>query len=143
MYKISDDILNSINNKLSVDIVSDYTCKTILDTVAKLYVDTEKNGFWLWEKLSVHEELSDINGWSLIQNYVSNKSCVMFFNQDEETKMFMVSNGKDLQYILSETCGYEFYITDLQCSYLICFNHHDVLIGCGNAEKWVKGLKKE
>lgn len=143
MYKISDDILNAINNKLSVDIVSDYTCKTILDTVAKLYVDTEKNGFWLWEKLSVHEELSDINGWSLIQNYVSNKSCVMFFNQDEETKMFMVSNGKDLQYILSETCGYEFYITDLQCSYLICFNHHDVLIGCGNAEKWVKGLKKE
>ena len=143
MYKISDDILNATNNKLSVDIVSDYACKTILDTVAKLYVDTEKNGFWLWEKLSVHEELSDINGWSLIQNYVSNKSCVMFFNQDEETKMFMVSNGKDLQYILSETCGYEFYITDLQCSYLICFNHHDVLIGCGNAENWVKGLKKE
>lgn len=138
MYRISDDILNAINNKLSVDVLDDQTCKSVLDKVTRMYVNTDKPGLWLWEKLSDHKELSVSNGWSLIPDLVSNNSCIMFFNQDEETKMFMVSNGKDLQFILSETCGYEFYITDMQCSYLLCFNHHDVLIGCGNAKKWIQ-----
>ena len=143
MYKICNDILNAANNKLSIDVVADSTCKTILDTVARLYVDTKKPGLWLWENLSDHEELSDSNGWSLIPDFVSDNSCIMFFNQDEETKMFMVSNDKNLQYILSETCGYVFYVTNLQCFYLLCFYHHDVIFGCGNAEEWVKGLKNE
>lgn len=143
MYRISDDVLSAIKNKLSVEVLTDQTCKTVLDTITRLYVDTKKTGIWLWDKLSDHEESSDSNGWSLIPEFVSNNSCIMFFNQDEETKMFMVSNGKDLQFILSETCGYEFYITDLQCSYLLCFNHHDDLIGCGNAKKWVKELKEK
>ncbi len=56
--------------------------------------------------------------------------------------MFIISSGDDLNYILSETCGYEFYITNFICSYLICYNHHDVLIGCGQAEKWIEKLVK-
>ncbi|MCR4801871.1 MAG: hypothetical protein K5895_02540 [Lachnospiraceae bacterium] len=96
---------------------------------------------WLWEKLVNYEALSDSEGWSYIQNYVSDESCIMFFNQFDEKKMFIIANGKDLQYILSETSGFEFYITDIKCSYLICFNHHDILYGCGDAMKWIRNLK--
>ena len=34
----------------------------------------------------------------------------------------------------------EFYITDRDQSYVICFNHHDVLYGCGAAKEWVEKL---
>lgn len=142
MYKISSDINNSIKNVLTVNELSIDECKSILYKISALYVDSEKRGKWLWEKLSESEEISDNKGWSYIHNYVSDRACIMFFNQDEEIKMYKISNGKDLQFILSETSGYEFYITDDKCSYLLGFNHHDVLFGCGKAKEWIVSLKK-
>lgn len=44
-----------------------------------------------------------------------------------EKEMFLIQSGTDLDYILSETYGFEFYITNKQCSYLLCFNHHNIL----------------
>ena len=42
--------------------------------------------------------------------------------------------------MLEETYGYEFYVTDEECTYLICFNHHDILYTCGRAIKWLEVL---
>ena len=56
--------------------------------------------------------------------------------------MFKIKNGNDLYYLLSETSGFEFYITDFNYSYLICFNHHDILYGCGRAKEWIAGLRR-
>ena len=142
MYKISNDIYNSINSTVNVKEVSCDMCNQILEKIIELYVDNEKKELWLWDKLNNYEALSDSRGWTYIQNFVLDENCIMFFNQDEEKKMFIISNGKDLQYVLSETSGFEFYITDINCSYLICFNHHDILYGCGKAKKWIAGLKK-
>ncbi len=141
MYKISEDIYSSLNDNLRIKEVSTGICNLILETISKLYVDQEKKSIWLWEKLRTYESLSDSNGWSYIKDYVLDNCCIMFFNRDEESKMFEIANGKDLQYILSETSGFEFYITDKNCSYLLCFNHHDTLFGCGNAVEWIKNLK--
>ena len=141
MYKISNDIYNSINSTVNVKEVSCDMCNQILEKIIELYVDNEKKELWLWDKLNNYEALSDSRGWTYIQNFVSNRKCIIFFNQNEETKMFSINNGKDLHYILSETCGYEFYITDEECTYLICFNHHNILYGCGNAIEWIETLK--
>ncbi|WP_346768745.1 DUF6756 family protein [Paenibacillus sp. HB172176] len=35
----------------------------------------------------------------------------------------------------------EFYITNKRCDYLLCFNHHDYLIACGEAINWIKDRK--
>lgn len=32
----------------------------------------------------------------------------------------------------------EFYVTNKNNEYLLCFNHHDVLIACGDATEWIK-----
>ena len=71
MYKISSDINNSIKNVLTVNELSIDECKSILYKISALYVDSEKRGKWLWEKLSESEEISDNKGWSYIHNYVS------------------------------------------------------------------------
>ena len=142
MYKISDDIYNAIKNKIIVKEISEEIHDLILETIIKSYVDTNIKGGGLWERLSSYEAYADSNGWTYIQDFVLNVSCILFFNQDDEKKMFSISNGKDLHYILSETCGFEFYITDKECSYLLCFTHHDVLIGCGKAKKWVSSIRE-
>jgi hypothetical protein len=55
--------------------------------------------------------------------------------------MFQVPSGSSLDQLLSNTFGFEFYVTDLNADYLICFNHHDVLVGCGNAQQWLHARK--
>lgn len=143
MYRISDDIYNAITGTITIQEVSCDMCNMILDSVKKLYVDPKSKEGLLWERLNSYESLADNNGWMYIQEFVQDDSCIMFFNQDDEKKMFRISNGKDLHYILSETCGYEFSITDIKCSYLLCFTHHDVLMACGNAKIWLSNLRRE
>ena len=95
-----------------------------------------------WEKLRYFDSIIDKDGWSYINEFVSDNACIMFFNEFDEKKMFKIKNGNDLYFLLSETSGFEFYITDSNYSYLICFNHHDILYGCGKASYWVDKLKK-
>ena len=142
MYKISDDICNAIIGTAEIQEASCDMCNMILKSINSLYVGSEMKWGLLWERLNSYESLADNNGWMYIQEFVQDDSCIMFFNQDDEKKMFRISNGKDLHYILSETCGYEFYITDKKCSYLLCFTHHDVLMACGNAKKWLYNLSQ-
>ena len=60
----------------------------------------------------------------------------------DDEHAFLIANGVELQTILGESFGFEFYITDRDQSYVICFNHHDVLYGCGAAREWVEELAK-
>jgi hypothetical protein len=57
----------------------------------------------------------------------------MFFNLPDEKAAFTFNKGDDVVSVLSETYGFEFYLTNRCAEYLICFNHHDVLIACGSA----------
>ena len=43
---------------------------------------------------------------------------------------------------LKKMYGFEFYVFDSSISYLICFNHHDQLIGVGSAKEWVNSLQQ-
>ena len=138
MYTISNEILDS---RIKVQELDLETIENIKRLIREKYLDEDKKSIWIWERLEEYESLADNNGWAYIKEFVSDNSCIMFFNQDDERKMFAISNGSDLHSILSETSGFEFYITDSDGSYLICFNHHDILFGCGNAAEWIKSIK--
>ena len=138
MYTISNEILNS---QIEVQELDLETIEKIKRLIWEKYLDENKKSIWIWERLKEYESLADNNGWAYIKEFVSDNSCIMFFNQDDGRKMFAISNGSDLHSILSETTGFEFYITDSDGSYLICFNHHDILFGCGNAIGWIQSLK--
>lgn len=143
MFKISNNIYDAIkNNDISIEELSYSICSNIRKDIYIKYVDESKNYRLLWEKLSECEFLKDSDGWSYIKDFVNDDELIMFFNEDDENKMFRIKNGEELYFILSETYGYEFYITNINTTYLICFNHHDILCGCGEAKQWVKSLKK-
>ena len=143
MFKISQHICNELKDS-SVEIkkLELNERQKILDTILKKYIDSKKKYTFLWEKFNNYESLNDNKAWNYIKNFVRDDACIMFFNQEEENEMFLIKSGNDLNYILSETYGFEFYITDKECSYVICFNHHDILYGCGTAVKWIKSLKR-
>ena len=76
---------------------------------------------------------------NLLKNWLKINVC-FFFNKSDDKSMFLINSGDDLDYILSETCGFEFYITNLECLYLLCFSHHDILYGCGLAYDWIQHI---
>lgn len=46
----------------------------------------------------------------------------------------------DVVSLLSEFYGYEFYITNNSKDFVLCFNHHDYLIGCGKVVTKIKNI---
>lgn len=100
-----------------------------------------KNTSFIWESFKDYAYYQNSNAWSLIKDYVKENKCIMFFNKSDDRNGFLISNGFELQKIIEESFGFEFYITDENLSYLICFNHHDILYGLGKAKDWVKEVK--
>lgn len=142
MFKIGTHICNELKgSKIILRRLEKDERKGILELVLNKYVDVNKKGVWLWEKFVQYEALNDDKAWSYIKDFVGKNECIIFFNQDEEKEMFICQSGDDLNYVLSETCGFEFYVTDRECSYLMCFNHHNILYGCGSAGAWIKAQK--
>ncbi len=54
--------------------------------------------------------------------------------------MFELAHGRDAVAILEECTGFEFYLTNVEAKFLVCFNHHDFLIAAGDAAPWLIAL---
>lgn len=142
VFKISAHIYSELkDNKIVLKKLEVNEREKIVDSIKKKYIDSSLRGSWLWERFIQYAALSDDMAWNYIKDFVKNSECIMFFNQEEEKEMFYIQSGNDLNYLLSETYGFEFYITDKKCSYLLCFSHHNILYGCGSAEKWINDIR--
>lgn len=143
MLKISRHIQEELrDSKVVLEKIENNKKSELLELVKTKYINSNAAGEWLWEKFIHYEAMNDDMAWSYIKSFVKNNQCIMFFNQSEDKEMFLVQSGDDLNYLLSQTYGFEFYITDVLCSYLLCFSHHNILYGCGTAEEWIKCIKR-
>src|SRR3712207_2762173 len=95
-------------------------------------------GKWLWETARNCASVHDPDGWRWISGFVGSRACVLLFDAGEEAGMFHVPSGPALESLLANSHGFEFYVTDMDASYLICFNHHDVLVCWGSARTWLE-----
>jgi hypothetical protein len=92
-----------------------------------------------WDKNDdVSEGKQRVDGWELIPTYVGEKECLMFL--DDGRSIWKFRDGSDLLRVLGDCPAIEFYVTDEEASYLLCHNHHDFVIGWGEASQWVKQL---
>jgi len=140
--------MNYITKEIN-KIIKDYHLKSSLLPAEKMnYLYSNiikhhciKNTSFIWESFKDYTYYQNSNAWSLIKDYVKENKCIMFFNKSDDRNGFLISNGEELQKILEESFGFEFYITDENLSYLICFNHHDILYGLGKAKDWVKEVE--
>lgn len=91
----------------------------------------------MWESFRDCASVQYPGAWRWITEFVGPRECILLFNETEDEEMFSVSSGSALGELLEETYGFEFYVTDRDVAYLICFNHHDFLICCGTAKTWL------
>lgn len=108
----------------------------IINNVKERYASSEKKGC-LWERFIDDVSVCDENAWSWVGEYVGDEKALMFF-PGKENIVIGFANGKDVVTILENSFGFEFYITNAATDYVLCFNHHDYLIACGKAVKWLK-----
>lgn len=92
----------------------------------------------IWEAVLDCASVQNSDGWRWISRFVGLRPCVLLFDVREEVEMFHVPSGVALESLLANTSGFEFYVTDLDAGYLICYNHHDVLVCCGTARAWLE-----
>lgn len=140
--KISAEIKKTAYNyNLSITELSDGQTKTIKSEIKKKYAHAGFGRF-LCEQLEDAAVATDCDGWEKLCDFVGSYSCIMFFDAMEDDAAFFIKDGKELHKLLSEMYGFEFYICNFAIDYLLCFNHHDSLIGCGIAKEWVESLKQ-
>ena len=138
--KICEDLLKTAQeNGLQLTLLPKEQSIKIKNNVKNKYLKID-NGSFIWENLRKSVVVSDINGWAKLANYVKQNSCIMFFDENDEA--ISIKNGDELYTLIYEMYGFEFYITNNMTDYLLCFNHHDCIIGCGEASEWLENLKK-
>lgn len=92
----------------------------------------------LWTRLSTCGTIQNAEAWRWMGEYAGQRAVVVFFDAVEDDRMIEIASGMDLTRVL-ETCPlFESYSTDLDASYLLCFNHHDFLIAVGGAIPWLE-----
>ena len=138
--KICEDLLKTAQeNGLQLTLLPKEQSIKIKNNVKNKYLKID-NGSFIWENLRKSVVVSDTNGWAKLANYVKLNSCIMFFDENDEP--ISIKNGDELYTLIYEMYGFEFYITNNMTDYLLCFNHHDCIIGCGEASEWLENLKK-
>lgn len=88
-----------------------------------------------WDNPEAPQGLHSTEGWQLIPTYVGRSECVLFVARASAWWTFR--SGADLLRVLEECPPMEFYVSDRDASYLLCHNHHDFVVGWGDAARWV------
>ena len=142
VMKIGSEIEKTAkSNAIYIERLCEKRAETIKRNITKEYVYSYSDIF-LWEQFKAFAVKQIDDGWQKLCDFVGNKSCLMFFDNWEDEAVFVLKNGQDLYRLLGEMYGFEFYITDFETEYLLCFNHHDCLLGCGRAKKWVESINE-
>lgn len=125
--------------KLSVD-----KTKDIVEEI-KLKYCNQIPGRSLWETICDTAEcvaVSNDDAWKWIAEFIEANQAILFFNPSEETVSFEFNNGEDIVNVLENCFDFEFYVSNRNMDYLICFNHHRILYACGSAFRWLIKYKK-
>ena len=102
------------------------------------FCDKSKNSSFMWERLNNFYSIKDSNAWLWIDKILNDGSVIMFLDLDNEPLAFKLNSAKDVLSILSESIGFEFYLTNEKSDYLLCLNHHDYLIATGSIVESLK-----
>jgi hypothetical protein len=100
----------------------------------------ERRFLFLWERLDYQAAVRTSLGWQYIGEFVGPRPALVLFNPAYDLGIIAFDTGNDLTLAIGESFGFEFYVTDAQATYLLCFNHHDFLIGSGTAVTWIETL---
>lgn len=136
MSELIDEILaTDREHRLGVHLLASSDRESLRERIAARYSPQSAP---MWEAVQDCTSAQSSEGWQWIHEFVGSRSCVLLFDVGEEVEMLHVPSGIMLHRLLQNTFGFEFYVSDSDATYLIGFNHHDMLVCCGAAQEWIK-----
>ena len=140
---IIKEIMKQSNcHNINIDILNEDNYNILINEIKFKYIKESYAGNYFWQSLIGYKVIQDDNGWRSIEEFIKDNECILFFNEIDKKIAIKFKSGYDLVKLLEETWGFVFYVTDNMSRYLICFNDHDCLYGCGSAHDWIEKLKK-
>ncbi len=137
MSKISRHIVG-VTSELKINLIElskDHT-NMLIGKIRDKYIEKPTAGVFVWEKMVDDFSVCDSNAWQWINEFIKNTNTIMIFLDEEAS--FIFQNGDDVVALLDEMYAFEFFLTDENLTYLLCYNHHDYLIASGTAKEWLK-----
>ena len=93
-----------------------------------------------WNNLREYSAVQHPEAWRWVDEFVAGRPVLFFAHIDDEEIIFSLASGTSVSHVIEECPGFEFYVADASCSFLLCENLHDYLFGAGLAEAWVTQL---
>jgi hypothetical protein len=139
MGKLTQEVMNAANQvDCKVSILSHPMLESLRVCLSEQFTDGNQ-GSPMWERFVKDVSIQDANAWTWLGEFTENNSVIMFFDKEQDTSGILFEKGTCLVPVLRECTGFEFYLTNQEGDYIICFNHHDFLIGVGSAFNWIEG----
>ena len=138
MRDIKKQILDASKNlNIKVEEIGGSEKEEFFKGIQSKYLVTQLK-FPLWERLKDAKSRCNENAWQWVQDYIKNTSVILFFNPSDEKGIFKLESGEDVVNILGEMFNIEFYLSNGAAQYLLCYNHHNILLALGDAKRWLE-----
>lgn len=144
-WDIKKQLLEFSNqNNVSVKILSEDEKAVIFQKVKKKYIrEKAKIGYSIFEALKYEYVGTDVaDSWKWLEDFIKNKSIIVFFNDSEEKNCYEFDDGKAFVDFYNNIPLIEFYIVDVELTYLLAYNHSQCLVAMGKAADWLEKYKK-
>ena len=142
MELITKEISEALNS-LSIPadtfrLLSDVETEKIYKKLLSSFVSGADRKWW-WESFSQPEfvlSLTDEKAFKNITSLVPNPEEVVWFVAEEDQLPFYPiyeACSSDIQKVIGECYGFEYYIASKKMDWMLCENHHNNFIGVGDA----------
>ncbi len=109
------------------------------------FINNENENYsFLWEKINKanRESISLVNGRKYSCDFTTRfRHVLLFLDPIEDCKLIIKLNSEDLCTLLDDTFIFMYYLSNEECTFLMCFNDHDYLIGSGISTLFIKDLE--
>lgn len=133
-----EEALSSIGAEF--ELVSPEAALGLRSALASRFCGSEDPRALHWNSLRDYQAVQHPEGWQWVDEFVQGRPALFFAHIDDEPTMFSLASGTSLSRVIGECPGFEFYVADATCSYLLCENMHDYLLGAGGAKEWIVQL---
>ncbi len=114
--------------------------ETIVDAIRKRFTKHVNKSDNIWEDFIDDVSLKCEDGWKIACEFPEHEP-ILIFRDKNSYFGYCISSTKLMKHLLGECPGFEFYITNKTVNFVLCFNHHDYLIGVGECKKWIKMIE--
>jgi hypothetical protein len=146
MYQSTGDVMSALAEEIiraikavaaNANVSTTQTSQSVIEALTVRYGNGRGQEGHLWEQLQNDVSVRNPDAWRWIASFVDGHRAILVFDPEVEPSAFEFEHGNEIVSVLAECSGFEFYVTDAERTYLLCFNHHDYLIAAGRAASWL------